>query len=349
MADFFPTLRTRVQRYFKENSISKNGDWRLWSKTIALFLLYFGSFGLILSQVFGPVGQLLLCVTMGLGACGLGTSVMHDSLHGSYSPKKWVNSALGWTMELLGASSFCWKIQHNVLHHTFTNVYGHDEDIHDKPGLRLSPDGKKMWIHRFQHFYAIGLYGLSTLSWVVRKDFKSFFEYVRSGEVKKLGADPKKEFAKLVLSKIVYLAVFLGLPALVLPYSFGWILAGFVLMHFVTGLLLTLIFLTAHAVEGPEHPHPDPATGCLENNWAIHQVLTTANFRARTWALRWFVGGLDHQIEHHLFPQVSHVHYPEIAPIVRATALEFGLPYHEAPSFLSAVAEHFRYLKRLGQ
>jgi linoleoyl-CoA desaturase len=346
-AEFFQTLRTRIQAHFAETNVSKHGNLYLYSKGIILFSVYFGLYALILSQSIPDWAMLLSCLVMGVAACGLGTNVMHDALHNSYTDNRRINRFFGCTMELLGGSSLTWHIQHNVLHHTYTNVYGMDEDIHDKPMLRLSPDGQLRWYHRFQHFYAVVLYSLSTVSWVFQKDFKQFGQYWRDGQLQKLGLKPLPELAKLVAAKVAYLTVMLVIPMWVLDVSWYWVVLGFLMIQVTTGLLLTLIFLTAHAVEDAHHFQPDD-NGNLENNWAIHQVQTTCNFRARTWFWRWLVGGLDHQIEHHLFPNISHVHYPALSPIVRQTAEEYGLPYFVYPSFSNAIASHFRYLREIG-
>jgi linoleoyl-CoA desaturase len=345
--EFFPTLRQRVQQYFNDKKVQKSGNATLYTKAIVLFLMYFGSYALILSQVLPGWAMLLLCAVMGFAACGLGTNVMHDALHNSYTSNKTVNTILGYTMEILGGSALTWKIQHNVLHHTYTNVYGMDEDIDDKPMLRLSPDGQLKWYHRFQHMYAIVLYGLSSVSWVVMKDFRQFANYWRNGMLRQLGVKPGAEFVKLIGTKVLYILLMLVLPLVVIDLPWYWILFGFLTIHFITGLLLTLIFLTAHAVEDAHHYQPDEG-GNLENNWAIHQVMTTCNFKTRNPIVHWFVGGLNHQIEHHLFPNISHVHYAELSPIVKQTAHEFGLPYYEYKSFNHAIGSHFRYLREIG-
>ncbi len=323
--EFFTTLRQRVHEHFEQNKLAKHGNAGLYLKSAIHYSLYLGSFALILFSGFHHYVLLLLCVTMGVGLCGLGVNVMHDSLHGSYSANKHINRLMGFTMEMLGGSGVTWKIQHNLMHHTYPNVYGLDEDVDDKPFIRLSPNGKLAWYHRFQHLYAPLLYGFSNASWLVQKDFKQFIVYWKQGILKRSGFEPKKEFIKLLASKAVYFSIAIGLPIYWLPVGWYWVIAGFLVVQFVGGLLMTLIFLTAHAVQDAHHFQPD-TEGNMENNWAIHQLLTTANFCTKNnpfW--HWYVGGLNHQIEHHLFPHISHVHYSAIAPIVRQTASEFGV------------------------
>jgi linoleoyl-CoA desaturase len=346
LADFFPTLRRRVGDYFSQNGISKYGNYKLFVKTALFFTLYIGTYLVIMSQAVPGWAMLLLSIVLGLGAVGLGMSVMHDALHNAYSKHKIVNTLFGCTMEMLGGSSFTWKIQHNILHHTYTNVYGMDEDIHDKVLLRLSPSGKRMFLHRFQHIYAFFLYSLSSFSWVLAKDFKQLYQYHKQGLVKQVGSNVWRELFIQVVSKTLFLFFMLVLPILWLDYAWYWVLLGFSMMLATTGLVLTVVFLTAHAVEEADHLQPDE-TGNMESNWAIHQLRTTANFRTGK-LFSWYIGGLNYQIEHHLFPGISHVHYPHISAIVEQTAREYGLPYYKNPSFGAAVGSHVKYLYQLG-
>jgi linoleoyl-CoA desaturase len=346
MADFFPTLRGRIADYFKTNDISKYGNRELFVKTILLFGTYFGAYFAIMSNALPGWLCLLLCMVIGFAGGGLGMSVMHDALHQSYSSNKIINQWMSITMEILGGSSFTWKIQHNVLHHTFTNVYGIDEDIEDKPFLRLSPSGKRQFIHRFQHIYAVFLYALSNFSWVTTKDFRQLQDYFKTGLAQKAGARYSTELSKMILSKSLFIIMMVILPLWWLNFAWYWVLLGFSIVLMVEGIILTTVFLTAHAVEIAEHIQPDE-TGNMESNWAIHQLRTTANFNTNR-LFSWYVGGLNYQIEHHLFPHISHVHYPQIANIVRATAKEFNLPYFQNPSFRSALYSHFKYLWLLG-
>ncbi len=347
-AEFFRTLKGRIGEYFETNNITRYGDWRMVVKTIAMLLLFFAPYTLMITgTVSNPGGMYLIWLIMGLGMAGIGMGVMHDANHGSYSRKKWVNRYLGKTANLVGAQASMWKVQHNVLHHTYTNVEGADDDI--KPPaklLRFSPHAPHYKIHRFQHLYAWFFYGISTLSWVISKDFVNLFRYRKRGLI-----NGKKRFRKELFSllgwKAFYFFYILVLPIWLLPVSTGFILLGFVSMHFVTGITLSLVFQTAHVVPQAIFPLPD-SSGKMEESWAIHQLRTTANFKTRRW-FSWFIGGLDHQVEHHLFSNISHIHYPKISKIVARTVKEFNLPYHSLPSFRAAVIAHFRLLKALGR
>ena len=288
-----------------------------------------------------------LVVAMSLGIAGIGLSVMHDANHGAYSNKKWVNDIFGYSLNLVGANAFNWKIQHNVMHHTFTNVYEEDEDISPRGVLRLSPHSAWKKMHQYQYIYAWFLYGLMTIVWVILKDFVRIAKYHKNGMVKMHKANITKEWVILLVTKALYIFYIFILPLVLTTLIWWQILIGILLMHYIAGFILAIIFQPAHVIEGTEYPVPDEDNR-LENNWAAHQLLTTTNFGNRSRWFSWYVGGLNFQIEHHLFPNICHVHYRKISGIVKNTALEFGLPYKTATTFVSALYGHLKILKQLG-
>lgn len=345
---FFATVRSRVEKYFKETSISKYGNRKLIIKTIVLLLMYSLPFVIIL--LLQPVFwvSIILWLLMGVGMAGVGMSVMHDANHGSYSSNKTVNNLMSHVLNILGSSRFNWKLQHNILHHTYTNITHMDEDIDDKGLLRFSPHTKVKPIHRLQWVFAFFLYGITTLYWVTAKDFLQYFRYKKNG----VNANSKKEnfivFAKLVFVKLIYFFMFFIVPIVFFHLPFVQVLVGFIVMHFAAGVILTVTFQLAHSVEGTSHPLPDD-NGIIENDWAIHQMNTTVNFARNNKLLSWYVGGLNFQVEHHLFPRISHVHYPRISGIVKQTANEFGIPYLENKTFGKALQSHINFLQNLGR
>src|SRR5690606_26213854 len=262
---------------------------------------------------------------MGIAIAGIGLSVMHDANHGAYSNKKWVNNLFGYALNLIGGNAFNWKIQHNVLHHTYTNIHDVDEDISPRGVLRMTPHSDWKFFHRFQHLYAWVIYGLMTIVWVLAKDFARINKYHKDGLFKKQRASFRQEWIILIATKVLYVAYVFVLPVIILPLAWWQILIGILMMHYIAGFILAIIFQPAHVSEGTEYPLPDE-NGSMENNWAIHQLLTTTNFANNSRAFSWYVGGLNFQVEHHLFPNICHVHYRNISPIVKQTAEEFGIP-----------------------
>lgn len=317
-------------------------------KTIFMYTLYFLPYALIVSGVItSPLLLIPMAVIMSLGLAGIGLSVMHDANHGAYSKRNWVNTFLGYSLNLIGANAFNWKMQHNVLHHTYTNVHEEDEDIAPRGVIRMSPHSDWKSMHKFQHIYAWFLYGLMTIVWMVFKDFKRLVVYHKNGMVKKHKANIAREWVILIITKLVYIGYIFVIPLVFTTLPWWQILIGIFIMHYITGFILAIIFQPAHVIDGTEFPLPNEDRA-LENNWAVHQLLTTTNFGNRSHWFSWYVGGLNFQIEHHLFPNVCHVHYRKISGIVKATALEFGLPYKSAKTFFGALRGHARLLKQLG-
>ncbi|MBA3662715.1 MAG: acyl-CoA desaturase [Bacteroidetes bacterium] len=345
---FFSELRKRVDAYFKEKNLSKHCNPEMVIKTVILLSAYILPFVAIL--VFQPAFGicLLLWSLIGLALAGIGMSVMHDANHGAYSSSSKVNYWLGHSLNLLGGSVFNWKLQHNILHHTYTNIAGVDDDIDDKLVMRFSPHTRVKWYHKFQVVYAFLFYGILTLYWALLKDFIQFNRYTKDGVNKSSRAENRQILFKITLSKIFYFSVFIILPLFVLKMPAGPFITGFLLMQFIAGLVLTVIFQLAHTVEETSHPLPDK-NFTIENNWAIHQMNTTVNFARKSKLISWYVGGLNFQVEHHLFPTICHVHYPEVAHIVKATAEEFGVPYLENETFGNALSSHVNTLIRFGK
>ncbi|MBL4623921.1 MAG: acyl-CoA desaturase [Flavobacteriales bacterium] len=293
-----------------------------------------------------------LWLLTGFCIAGIGLGIMHDANHGSVTKNMKVNAALGKLINVIGGDALNWKIQHNVLHHTFTNIDGFDEDIDPGGTLRFSPHQPRKAMHKFQFIYAWFLYGLMTIFWITFKDFVQLARYEKKGLVAAKGTTYKKELIKMIFNKVVYYIYAVIIPLVFLPVgeivSVGMYIGGFLLAHFVAGVTLGIVFQPAHVIPEVEYPLPDENLS-VEGNWAIHQLMTTADFAQNNPIVNWYVGGLNFQIEHHLFPNISHVHYKPISKIVKQTAAEYGLPYHNNKTFIGAVINHGKMLFKLGR
>lgn len=342
--NFQAEVKSRVELYFTERGIASTGNWKLYAKTF-LILFYFVAVYVALVFFHFPVWLgLLLCVALAVGVAAIGFNIMHDGAHGSFSESRTVNDLAANTLDVLGASSYMWKTKHNVVHHTYTNIHEFDDDINVRPLLRLAPEQKWLSIHKYQHIYGIPLYGLLHIIWIVYKDFLKYFSgKVGNTPVRKMNL---KEEIVFWGSKVSFLFFFVFLPIYfqgIVPF-----LIGFTVFSLCTGIFISVVFQLAHVVGEVEFLLPDKEFHKMENEWAIHQVVSTANFATDSKLVTWFVGGLNFQIEHHLFPKISHVHYPAISKIVKQTCEEFGIKYHEFATTRAAVAEHISFLKRLG-
>lgn len=347
-AKFFRTLNQRVNTYFKENNLKKTGNWKLYLKTIIMFTVMLTPYVLILTIPMSQWMQLLLAIVIGVGMAGVGMNVMHDGNHGSFSSKKWVNSIMGGSIYILAGNVYNWQVQHNVLHHTYTNIQGYDEDIDAGRIIRFSKNANWQKMHKYQKYYSVFLYGLLTINWVITTDFKQSSRYLKRGLSYGKFPNKTKHWTGLAIAKIIYVLLWVVIPMVVLSLVWWKILIGFFVMHYVAGLILSLTFQLAHVMPDTDMPVPDK-DGNMENTWAVHQLLTTANFAPKNKVVGWFTGGLNRQIEHHLFSNISHIHYKKLAKIVKETAQEFQLPYHEYKTTRRAIISHFQQLAELGK
>ena len=347
-AEFYKTLQQRVREYFKQNNISRFGNAGMVVKTVFMISLYVVPF-ILLNTVFADsvLLSVLMWVIMGFGMAGVGLSIMHDANHGAYSKNDRVNKLLGLVINGVGGSDVNWRIQHNVLHHTYTNVSGYDEDIDPGKVMRFSPRAERLKIHRFQHIYAWFFYGLMTLMWCTAKDFIQAARFKRQNLLKTQNITYGRLVRAIIITKVIYFAIIFGVPFTfsILPW-YGTVLC-FLTMHFIAGVTLAAIFQPAHVVPTSTYPIPNNS-GVVEADWAVNQLYNTANFAPKSTWFSWYVGGLNFQVEHHLFPNISHVHYKKLSEIVKKTATEYNLPYYSYKTFFGAVREHTKMLHDLG-
>ncbi len=342
---FFKALKEKVDNYFAENQLSPSGGWRLYFKGIFQVVTALSLYGILV--FFTPVTWLAIVLTilLGINMALIGFNIMHEGGHQSFSRFGWINKLSVYSLNFLGGHSDYWKIKHNINHHTFTNIEGLDSDIDVLPFMRLHEEQPRYWFHRFQHIYWVILYGLSYLSWIFYDDFKKYF----SGKVT-LDMKPKKwnlkEHLVFWATKVMYIGVFIILPVVMV----GWLkaLVGFVIVAFVTGLFISIVFQLAHVVEGTQFITPHDSTTKIDHEWAIHQISTTANFATKNKFLYWLLGGLNFQIEHHLFPRISHIHYPQVSKFVKEVCKEYNITYIEYTSMFRAFYSHLVHLKHLG-
>ena len=345
---FTKELNRRVNEYFKTRGISKNANGAMVFKTVVMLSLYLVPFALILTNILPSSFVYLLFVIMGFGIAGIGFSIMHDACHGAYSKNKTINNILGYSLNLVGGNATNWKIQHNVLHHTYTNIIDHDEDISPRGLFRFTPHSERKAVHKYQRYYAWFFYSLMTLLWVTVKDFRQLISYHKRGLLKKVGVSPVRAWSWLIFTKLFYFSYFVVLPVLITDYSIGLMVTGILISHLIAGFFLTIVFQPAHVVEGVDFPLANDK-GVVDEEWTVHQMRTTADFSRKNNLFSYFVGGLNYQVEHHLFPSICHIHYYNLSHIVKETAEEFGVPYYYHGNFSNALKSHFQLLKTMGQ
>ncbi len=338
-------LIRRVDAYFSDNNLSKSGGWRLLLKGLTILAWFCLSY---IAMVFWaePFWLVALCaISFGLAQAGIGFSVMHDGGHGASSKKPWVNWLAAHGLDFIGGSSKLWNFKHNIIHHQFPNIDGVDSDIIVEPWLRLAATQKRRKIHRAQHIYFPLAYAFLAAKWLFHDDFATLIKR-RMGRLR----TPPIRWTKVV--EILTWKVFVVGWSLVLPiamHGVGWTLAVLAIWAGVCGIAMAIVFQCAHAVDGTAMTALPAKGERLERTWAEQQLASTMDFAPNNRIVTWYVGGLNFQVEHHLFPKISHVHYPAIAPIVRKVCAEFDVPYHVRPSARAAVGGHLRHLWTLGR
>ena len=342
--DFFKTLRKSVNSYFTENQIQQSGNSKLYWKAATIIIAYVAIYTAMVAVPMSPWLFVGLAAALGFVQGLVGFNIMHDACHDSFSTKKNVNYFFGLSMNALGTDAHMWRQKHNIVHHTYTNVDGIDDDIAKTPFLRMSETQKRYKAHKYQHIYLPFLYGISTLYWITLKDWESYF----SKKEFNVAVEKMKPMDHVMFwtTKAIYFGLYIGLPTYI--YGFGFAMLGFCAMHFVLGTFMSFVFQLAHVVENVEFEHSHGEHTEIDSEWAVHQISTTSDFAVDNKLVSWMLGGLNFQVEHHLFPRISHVHYPQVQKIVEQTCKDFGIEYRSFKTTGNALASHFRHMKRLG-
>ena len=341
---FYKSLQKEVEAYFRLKNLKPTGNIELYFKAFLFISFAFTSYIFLLFGNYNAGIGIVLCIIMGLTLAGIAMNVMHDACHGSFSQRKWINTLTGLTMNALGSNAFLWKIKHNIIHHTYTNIATVDSDIENWPLLRQTPVQKCLRIHRYQHLYMFLLYAVTTLHWMLIFDFEKYFtRRFASTMVRNISLT---EHVLFWLSKILYVTFYIAIPITLLGWQ-AWLI-GFLIVHTSMGVVLTTIFQLAHLVEKTTIENGE-SQKLIDREWAIHELMTTADFATGNKVLNWYLGGLNFQVEHHLFPRISHIHYPALNSIVKRECSRFGISYHCYDTLREAIFSHVRLMKKLGQ
>jgi linoleoyl-CoA desaturase len=342
--EFQHELRRKVDHYFSSTGRRPRDNPRMYVKTAIILGWFLALYVLLVFFATAWWQALLLAMSLGLAIAAVGFNIQHDGGHRSYSARRWVNKLMALTMDLTGASSYVWARKHNFIHHSYANITGHDDDINVGLLGRLSPYQKRLSVHRWQHYYLWALYGLLPFKWFFFDDFWNLLIGHIGGH--RIARPRGWDLVTFIGGKTVALSLTFVIPLLLHPV---WIvLLFYAVASLVLGVVLSVVFQMAHCVEEASFPMPRADTGRIETAWAVHQVQSTVDFARGNRLLTWFVGGLNFQIEHHLFPQICHVHYPALARVVEPTCREFGVRYVAHRSLFAGIASHFRWLRRMG-
>jgi linoleoyl-CoA desaturase len=338
-------LEARVAEYFERSGCSRRGSWRLYLKTAILIGWFAASYLLLVFAAETWWQAVPASISLALAMAGIGFNIQHDGNHGAYSHRPGLNKAAALSLNMLGGDAYFWHFKHNIAHHSYPNISGFDNDIFFGPFARMSPHDRRYSFHRYQYLYIWGLYALLALKWQLSSDFRSM---LRPGVASTPVARPRGwDQVSFWTGKLCFFALAFLVPLLLHPL--GSVLALYVLTSVVLGLTLATVFQLAHCVEEAAFRIPAEGSQHIEREWTAHQVESSVDFARGSRLLTWYLGGLNFQIEHHLFPKTCHIHYPAISPIVEATCREHGIGHVSHPTMRAAIRSHVRWLKQLGR
>ncbi len=348
---FKKELNRRVENYFQSHQIKPRDNLAMYRKSLIILVWLVSAWTF---TVFAPVPgwmRAIGCVVVGLAIGAVGMSVGHDANHGGYSRHQRLNRLIGLSYDVIGLSSYLWRFRHNFLHHTYTNVVNHDVEIHGDGLVRMSPEMPHLWYHKYQHLFIWLVYLVIPFYW-------SFCDLKIALFAPKYHDHlvPKPapiEMLTLVGLKLLGIIWLLGIP-IYAGYSPLVAFLGYAIAYMTYGLVICVVFMLAHVLEPAEFITPQsnsrhPNAQHIDDEWAIFQVKTTVDFAPNNPILNWYVGGLNYQTVHHLFPHVCHIHYPQLAPILADVCAEFGIRYNVYPTFRGALAANYHWLKVMGQ
>ncbi len=342
-SDFMKVLKQRVNE--KLGGKPGKDDPKIYIKSLIIFIWMSCSFSSIFYFDTGFI-KIIACISFAVSSAGLGFNLFHDAVHGSLSSNRNLNRFFGFvSSSLIGAGEYFWRHKHNYLHHQFPNLQNYDDDLETRDGLRLSPEQPWSLRYKYQHLYAPLIYGLTSIEWFFIKDYVQYFS-LRMNKWQSIPKMKTKDHFSFWFSKAIYYGLTIVIPLSFL--SFSQYLVGFFLFHFVFSLTLASIFQLAHVMEECDFPEVDKSTTTIDRGWAELQLSTTVNFAPKNKFITWFAGGLNFQVEHHIFPNISHTYYPLLSNVLKQTCEEFGFPYNSIPTYRLAVRSHLSVLKKLG-
>ena len=286
-------------------------------------------------------------IVFALSLVAIGTCVMHDANHGSFSASQKVNRLLGFSGDVVGASSWLWRRKHNVLHHGNTNVVGIDGDIEQRPFARLAPDQPWRKFHRYQHIYMWFLYGFLAVQWMWVSDFVDLLTH-RIGNQPMQRRPTRGDVAKVFLGKSIHIIWALAIPGFFHPW---WIvLSVYFAIAWLVGFTLAIFFQVAHCVGIAAFKTPSAAR--RGDDFAMHQLQTTADISCTSpvdRGIAFLMGGLHCQVEHHLAPGLPHTAYPQMSVKVRELCAERQVTFLSHDGFFNAVGAHASWLREMGK
>lgn len=329
----FQDLKARVSKTIPNPYATT--EWYIKAVAIMIFEIY-----LEIDNIFNGFTY-MKSILLGFTMSFIGLCIQHDANHGAVSRKPWVNVLWGYTQDWIGGSSLLWKHHHVLMHHPYTNTINFDPDVTTN-AIRVHQKVDKKLYHYFQTIYTWFLFLLLPLSW----HFKEIYDLI---VMKHCGANiskmAKREANIGIFLRLLFLIRFYGIPLYFYP-SFNTLL--YILMSIsIGGLYLGINFIISHNFEGTCCSLTFDEEKENKNDWAVEQITTSSSVGGRI--LSFFHGGLNYQIEHHLFPRISHVHYHKLHKIVVEWCYENGIKYNYYSNLYQNFKSCIKHLHSLGK
>lgn len=342
---FKTELLKRIEAYFKDSGQGKKANSAMILKIVIILFLFTATYIALISNLLPPAMLLVFTVLFGISNVLIAFNISHDAAHNALFINPKTNYLFSYTFNLIGVNRYIWDIKHNRSHHAFTNMPGLDLDIEQIKIARIVGHVPQKWYYKYQHIYIPLLYPFTSLYMIFIKDFLMFAAGKYGNSL--LPAHPKKEYIILIASKSFYFFYTLIIPLMFISQPWYYIVAGFILMHMIQGTFLAAILFPVHALHDSPFPKADK-DGLIHNNWFKHQIEVSTNFGVKSKLLFWLSGGLNIHIPHHLFPGICHIHYYNLAPIIKEVALSHGILYREN-TLAGALRSHFQLLEIMGK
>ena len=343
----FNQIREKANAYFASTKAPRHGNFFLAFKFFSMAaLIGLGYYGVLHATNF--IVLLLSYMLFGFMFLIMGINFGHDGAHHCVTGNRRLdNFIFQMVFGLQGLSGYVWQIRHNFSHHIFPNVYENDTDLEISNLIRLSPTQKKLPIHKYQHIYAPFIYMTFSLAWIFFVDI-SMFSRSKHANLR-LGKVPFSEVIKLITIKITYLFIFLYLPIHYSSLSLETVVLAYLLMNVVASVFLAFTFFISHHVMEADYAQAEVTNKMVPDSWVHHQIVTTIDFLPESPLANYIFAGFNLHTAHHIFPEVSHVHYPALTRIIKETMEENHLNWYKSYSFMDGVRSHFKKLKKNGQ
>mmetsp|Transcript_27356 Transcript_27356/g.58761 ORF Transcript_27356/g.58761 Transcript_27356/m.58761 type:complete len:479 (-) Transcript_27356:89-1525(-) len=290
-------------------------------------------------------------VAFGVAQAFIGLNVQHDANHGAVSKKPWVNDLFGFGTDLIGSCKWNWMAQHWT-HHAYTNHDEKDPDSFSSEPMFAFNDyplghPKRKWWHRFQGVYFLFMLGLYWLSTVMNPQVLD----LRQRGAQYVGIQMENDFiVKRRKYAILLRAIYISLNFISPAINNGFSLATFgiiMLMGMSESFTLSILFSLSHNfVDSDRDPMADFKKTGEGVCWFKSQVETSSTYGGAVSG--WLTGGLNFQVEHHLFPRMSSAWYPYIAPKIREVCKKHGVNYAYYPWIHQNLISTFTYMHRAG-